>query len=200
MSGKSNDSSYVTGRDIQSYRKNPFVQELAKTVVPKSKTVGFAGRGSFVSQDGEEVGDMAVVGIRTAVEREKFVKMFEAGIKEAFNLKPAGLGALSILLEAYRQGAVNSDKIYINHTVANRDYGYSKTRKTFTSGINELLRNEFVAKVDGEPGQYFINPAFFYSGDRLRIVREYVVSGSHADKTEGSGEEQLDMIEQDPEG
>jgi hypothetical protein len=188
MSGDGNNSSYVAGRDIRAYEKNPFVRELAKSVVPKSKTVGFAGKGSFVSQDGEAVGDMAVVGIRQAVEREKFVKMFEAGIKEAFALKPAGLGVLSVLLEAYRNGAVNSDKLYINHVVATRDYGYKRTRKTFTSGMNELLLNQFVARVEGEPGHYFINPAFFFSGDRLRIVREYVVSGTEAaENIEGGG-------------
>lgn len=168
----------VARRDLPTYEVNPFASELMKMVSPKSKSIAYAGRGTIVNGNtGEQVGDTAVIGIRKTVDSASFIKMYEGGIKAAFELKPAGLKVFSTLLEAYRMDDRNyEDRIYFNFKIAQKDYGYSYSRQTFAAGMTDIMAADFIAEVTGEKGWYWINPAIFFKGDRLRVVNEYVTS------------------------
>jgi len=168
----------LTRKDLPAYDVNPFAADLITQVSRRSKSVAYAGRGSLVDNEtGETMGDMAVVGIRKVVDTSRFIKMYEGGIKAAFDLKPAGLRVFSKLLEAYRRDDRNfQDRLYFNFKIAQKDYDYQYSRQTFAAGITELINAEFIAEVLEEKGWYWINPNVFFKGDRLRIVNEYVSS------------------------
>jgi hypothetical protein len=157
--------------------ENPFAPELILEIKPGSKTVSYAGNGTMLNKEtGESMGDMSVIGIRKRVDRTEFIKIYERGIQLAFDLKPAGLGVLRVLLEAYRQDKFSGEKIYFNHKVAVNDFEYSRTVKTFTNGINELLSKKFIAEMKDQKYWFWVNPSLFFKGDRLRIVNEYTQS------------------------
>lgn len=198
MSEESNKS-YVS-RMVTAKELNPFSEDLLMEVSPRNKTVAFAGKGNaIINRDtGEMVGDMAVIGVQKTVDRTEFVKIYERGIRAAFDLKPAAQGVFSVFLEAYRRSKNIPDKLYFNYKIASRDFLYERTNKTFLSGINELLNRKFIAEVAGEKGWYWVNPSLFFKGDRLRIVNEYVSSkkkDTHAE-LEARGQQRLNV---DPE-
>lgn len=45
------------------------------------------------------------------------------------------------------------------------------SEKTFNRGLRELLDKGFIAPKT--PGLFWVNPALFFKGDRVRFVREY---------------------------
>lgn len=171
-------------RDVQDYRENPWSSELAHTIKRGTKITGFAAqRHSLVNQQtGEEMSDMAVVGSQKVVDKEEFVKFFGAGIIEVFELTKPGKDLFKTVLHAYLDAKHQPDQIYINYKVLKEDYGYSKSRPTFTNAMGELLQKGFLAPVKYMENMYWVNPHLFYKGDRIRVVNEYVKRGTKAHK------------------
>lgn len=187
----------IARKDLPAYEVNPFASELILQVSPKSKNVAYAGRGSLVdTETGEAMGDMTVIGIRKTVDSARFIKIYEGGIKAAFDLKPSALKVFSKLLEAYRIDDRNyDDRIYFSHRIAQKDFDYTYSRQTFAAGITELITAKFIAEVTGDKGWFWINPAIFFKGDRLRVVNEYVVSKKKnlQEDLESRGQQRLPM-------
>jgi len=163
-------------RSLPTYEKNPFTEQLLLEVKTKNKTMGFAGSSSLVNNEtGEHLGDMAVIGVKKVVDATRFIKIYEQGIKLAFGLKPSALRVFSTLLEAYRvDDRAFGDRLYFNFKIAQNDYEYTYSRQTFAAGITDLLKHNFIAEIKDQGGWFWINPAIFFKGDRLRIVNEYV--------------------------
>ena len=167
----------LSRRDLPAYETNPFASELITQVKRKNQSIGFASNAQVVSNDGEPMGDTAVIGIKKTVDSTRFIKMYEGGIKAAFDLKAPALRVFSKLLEAYRiDDRAFGDKIYFNFNIAKKEFEYAYSRQTFAAGITQLISAEFIAEVAHEQGMLWINPAVFFKGDRLRVVNEYVVS------------------------
>jgi hypothetical protein len=176
-------NTYVfTRKGVIEYRENPWSQELAHTIRKGGRMTGFASsRHSLVDiATGEVTGDMAVVGVQKVVDKEEFVKLFGAGIIEVFDLSKPGKDLFKAILHAYLDAKNQPDQIYINYIGLVEDYGYSKSRPTFSNAMAELLHKGFMAPVTGRENLYWINPNLFYKGDRIRIVREYVREGTEA--------------------
>lgn len=197
MTKKSSDY-YVSKKDLTPTKINPWSRELVHTMKKGAKITGFAAaRHDIVnSETGEVVGDVgAVVGTRKIVDKEEFVKFFGAGLVEAFSLSKGAQDVFKTILHAYLEANTligRPDQIYITHEVAKEDLGYSRSKTTFTSGINELCLKEFMNPVDGRDGFYWLNPNLFYKGDRMRIVREFVLDGSES-------HQQIKALENQPE-
>lgn len=171
-------------RDVVSHKQNPWAQELAHTIKRGGKITGYAAaRHALVNTaTGESHGDMAVVGVQKVVDKEEFVKLFGAGIVEIFDLTKPGKDLFKTILHAYIDAKHAPDQIYINHAVLKEDLGYKKSRATFSSAMAELLQKEFLAPIENRENMYWVNPNLFYKGDRMRIVQEYVRSGTEAHK------------------
>ena len=171
-----------TRKGVPSYSENPWAQDLATTVKQGNKITGFAtNRHALINQNtGEMSGDMAVVGVQKVVDKEEFVKFFGAGIVEVFDLTKTGKDLFKAILWNYLDNKMQPDKIYINYAALKEDYGYSKTRQTFSNGLAELLQKGFLAPVENRENLYWVNPHLFYKGDRIRLIKEYVREGTQA--------------------
>lgn len=128
---------------------------------------------------GEEKDMHAVVGIRKPVDKEEFVKIFEAGISSVFDLDKGARDLFRSILTLYLNQKFSGEKIYINHSVVT-EAGYSKKQQTYNRALNVLLNKNFIREVEGQMNQYWINPNYFYKGDRLTLVQDYAIKGTKA--------------------
>ena len=47
--------------------------------------------------------------------------------------------------------------------------------RTFQCGITDLLKHEFIAETM-QTGVYFVNPTYIFNGDRLALVKEFILT------------------------
>jgi hypothetical protein len=177
-------SYYTTRAEVVSSKENPWAKELAHTIKKGGRVTGFASSNHALvnTQTGEHAGDMAVIGVQKVVDKEEFVKFFGAGIEEVFELSKPAKDLFRAILKAYLDAKMQPDQLYINFDVIKDEYGYDKSRPTYNNGLNELCLKGFLAPVEKRENMYWVNPHLFYKGDRIRLVRDYVRSGSDAHK------------------
>lgn len=177
--------SYYTSRsEVVSHKVNPWAQDLAHTIKKGSRVTGFAAaKHSLIDTGtGEVLGDMAVVGVQKVVDKEEFIKFFGAGIVEVFELTKPAKDLFKAILNLYLEVKNQPDQIYINYEAITDEYDYKRSRPTFNNGLNELCVKGFLAPIEKREHLFWVNPHLFYKGDRIRIVREYVRSGTEAHK------------------
>lgn len=197
---------YISKKDVVAVKENPWSKELAHTIKKGHKITGFASaKHSLVNTEtGETTDGGAVIGQRKVVDKEEFVKFFGAGLVEAFSLSKTAKDVFLTILHAYIEKNTLSgrpDQIYINWSVAKEDLGYKKSRATFTSGLNELCIKGFMAPIKSMEGFFWLNPNLFYKGDRMMIVKDYVIQGSDVHKKlENEEKGENDAIENKPTG
>lgn len=176
-------SYYVTRENVVASKENPWAGDLAHTIKKGSRMTGFAASSSHSlvnTATGEVSPDMAVVGFRKVVDKEEFIKFFGAGIEEVFELPKGAKDLFRTILKAYLEAKNQPDQLYINFEAMVDDYHYNRSRTTFTNSLNELCSKGFLAPVERRDNLYWINPNLFYKGDRIRLVKEFVLQGSEA--------------------
>lgn len=189
-------SYYVTRENVVPSKENPWAGDLAHTIKKGSRMTGFAASSSHSlvnTTTGEMSPDMAVVGFRKVVDKEEFIKFFGAGIEEVFELPKGAKDLFRTILKAYLEAKNQPDQLYINFESIVDDYGYSKSRTTYTNSLNELCTKGFLAPVERRDNLYWINPNLFYKGDRIRLVKEFVLQGSEAHAQLEKEQESLDQ-------
>lgn len=184
---KSKSEYYISKKDIIPQKQNPWSKTLVQTMKRGHKITGFASsRHSLINNDTGETTDAgAVIGNRKIVDKEEFIKFFGSGLVEAFSLSKTAKDVFLTILHAYigkNTLTGRADQIYLTYAVATEELEYKKSRATFTSGLNELCLKQFMAPVENRDGFFWLNPNLFYKGDRMMIVKDYVVEGSEAHK------------------
>lgn len=175
---------YTSRAEIVPASVNPWAGELAHTIRKGRKVTGYASsKHSLVNQQtGEVAADMAVIAVQKVVDREEFIKFFGAGIMEVFELTKPAKDVFRATLRVYLEQKNQPDQLYINFELVSRNFGFDKSRPSFTNGMNELCVKGFLAPIELMENLYWVNPNLFYKGDRIRIVNEYVRAGSRAAK------------------
>ena len=154
------------------YPDNPFWSETKLQIKGKRITVA---TGAYVSEEGEHV-EAAGVHVTRRVDAEQFVKVYTGRMKAIFELKPTTLKVIQYLL-AQIQKEPNTDGIYLNWLSAERYFSeqdINASRTSFQRSLNELCEKGFIAP-SAMPSIFWINPGFFWNGDRMRFVEDYVM-------------------------
>lgn len=101
--------------------------------------------------------------------------MFGEGVKTMYGLTRTGTRVFQAILDEYQSTKMNGgygDAIYLNWFsggLCGREMVMSE--KTFNRGLKELLINKFISP--RSPKLYWVNPALFFKGDRVALIREY---------------------------
>lgn len=158
--------------DYPIYSKNPYMPNLT---VPKRNKVVQAVSGTDWSlintETGEEKG--LLLAIRQKVDKQEFVKIYKSQIQLLFNLSSSAFKLFGYLMESLE---INKDLIIVDIKEACNYTGY-KTRSTIYKALAELLDNQFIARTS-KPNVFFINPAIFFNGNRLMLLKEYQIDNN----------------------
>lgn len=108
------------------------------------------------------------------VDAERFLKVFRAQMSLFFELSAPGVKVLTAVWMAVSDDAENKAQIYLSERIAAsyaKKAGSELSRATYFRGRKELIERGIIAP-SGEMNLYWLNPAVFFNGDRLRLVLE----------------------------
>jgi hypothetical protein len=153
---------------------NPLVEP--REIVVKRKWVRSGTSESLVSPEtGEFRGVSAIHQIEEKDEQE-FVKVFAAGVAAAYSLNKTSQRVFQAVLAEYgrtpmRHGFADAVELFwFDGGLSGRDVEMSE--KTFQRGLKDLLEKGFLAPRTAS--SFWVNPALFFKGDRVRFIKEYV--------------------------
>ena len=156
------------------WRDNPFADGLQMRLMPKSRRLDIDAE-MYLTTTGGEILAGAEIRKVSMVDSDKFVKVFTNKIGLFFGLSLRAQKLLEVLM-AQMSAMPGGDRIYLNSTTVERymaDQGRKGlARATYARALDEMLEKGFIARSD-QQHLYFINPAIFFNGDRIRFVEEF---------------------------
>lgn len=155
--------------DFPVYKSNPFCKQLVVKTKKSRVTVG-KGKHLVDIQTGEVENPTEICQIRL-IDKEEFVKVYTRNIHAFFDLSAPAYKLIQIVFILTQQH-VGVDEIYLNPEHLPTEAPQMK-RAYFYKGLPELLAKGFLAICEGRKHWYYINPALFFNGDRVRFITEY---------------------------
>jgi hypothetical protein len=143
--------------DISRFRRTRIGTEKRGLVIDGG-TGEIFGRGGAYAYEFEEV------------DKERFVKLFLSGLKQAAGLSKAGLAVFEVVYQQIRENR-NSDQVQLSFYRASQQIKELNDR-TYQRGLRELLDKEFLYR-SPEDGTFFVNIRYMFNGDRLAFVKAY---------------------------
>lgn len=160
----------------QKHEANPFATEEGFSVPLRQKSQIIQTEGPAAITVGEERISVAQIRRITTVDSDPFVKLFVAELDRFFDLSPTALRVVTVLIKSIgkiRMG--DGDQVYITEKSIGdtlRENGLTPpSSATYYRVIDELIAKGFIAPSTNTP-LFFINPAIFFNGDRVRFVTE----------------------------
>lgn len=157
------------------YEENPFVDRFIVPLKSKSKGLDVDSE-MYLTTTGGEVVAGAEVRKTMLVDSDKFVKVFTNQLRVFFDLSQRALRIVEVVMAELSRIPPGADQVFLN--AASVEAYYRKqgreapSRATFSRALDEMIRKGFLAYSD-RPGLFFINPAIFFNGDRVRFVTEF---------------------------
>ncbi|PXV66850.1 replication protein RepL [Dysgonomonas alginatilytica] len=146
---------------------NPFIEKLQD--IKTGTRTAICSRGNIVSMVDDDTGEVKGRGFNAVIrekqyDSERFVKMYAAGRKVLPNLSVAATRILWYIVDHMGY----DDMITLNITKIKKETGY-KSNAAIYRAISEL-KNHCVLANAYQNGIYYINPAMFYRGNRLKLL------------------------------
>lgn len=104
------------------------------------------------------------------VAKERFVKLFLGGLKQATGLSKASLAIFECVYHQMQENP-NSDRVQMSYYRASQQNPALNDR-TYQRGLRELLQKEFLYR-SPEDGTFFVNIRSMFNGDHLAFVKAY---------------------------
>lgn len=143
-------------------------------VKTRGKKIGIGGESlAVVDMETNQIHGAAEIVQRVAVDSETFVKVFQLQLGAFFGLSSAGAKVLTAFWREMSRFP-NVDLIYMSEATAKAHaiaLGGSISKATYFRGRENLIENGFIAPAK-EQNRYFINPAIFWNGDRVKFITE----------------------------
>ncbi len=153
---------------------NPFV--AGAEIVTRHKTVRTrTSPRELLDPDTGEVVGQSIIHVIEEKDEAHFVKVFADGVRAAFDLTQTGARVFQAVLLVYQREKMTggySDSIrlvWFDDGLNGQAIGMSD--RTFHNGLKELLSKGFLKPK--MPGEFWVNPALFFKGDRVAFLREY---------------------------
>lgn len=154
-------------RGIPVYLSNPSIPSKEEISRPRKAQIGNDQKGLIINEGTGEILGVggAMVYEWEEVDRERFVKLFLAGLKQAAGLTKSGLAVLELVYNAVREKP-GEDTVRLSFMTS----GMKKT--TYYAGLRELLKKEFIFRSPWD-GVFFVNIRYLFNGNRLAFVNAY---------------------------
>ena len=165
-----------TKRGFPVYRTNPSIPSANELPTRSKRFHVPGGKASMIVDNSTgEIKGIGGMGFwwEEEVDKDRFVKLFLDGIKQAAGLSKTGIQVFELVYHEMRLNP-GSHEIKLNQYVA-RDRGISD--RTYQRGVRELLEKEFLYRSPSD-GVFFVNIRFMFNGDRLALVRSYHLKDS----------------------
>ena len=159
-------------RGFPIYASNPSVPPESEIKKGRRTRIGDDLKGLVLDNgNGEILGHGgAIVYEWEEVDKERFVKLYLAGLKQAAGLTKAGMLVFELVYYEL-QGRAGQDVVPLDVMSS----GLKRT--TYYDGLKELLEKGFLFS-STNPGLFYVNIRFMFNGDRLAFVKGYKIKGT----------------------
>lgn len=177
--------------------QNPLLETSEVPLKRKRVRSGLASR-TLVDAETGAIEAASVIHQVEEKDEEQFVKVFAAGVAAAYELTRTSSRVFQAILQEYEKAPMSGgyvDCVYLSWFgggLAGRDLGMSE--KTFQRGLKELLAKGFISPKT--PDVYWVNPALFFKGDRVMLIKEYRRKAKPTPKAKTPAEELEEAIGQ----
>lgn len=153
------------------YPDNPFLERDDIACMKTTKKLAYRENRheAYAPATAEQIGQCDGFYRRMEVDSEKFVKIYLQGIGALSRLKSPGLKVFK-LLYIELQNHIEKDRVPMSSAVAASKHNIKPA--IFLRGISELINAEFIAKTP-YAGLFWINPAYIFNGNRIRLVTDF---------------------------
>jgi len=151
---------------------NPFIEDVVEhiTETKRRKVSGWKWEGILDEMTGAiNQRPMLVLGDIKVLDSASFYKVYIGEIKSFFGLSNSSMELFEYIMKNIK---FDSDKICITVDIIKSDKSMAKS--TIYRAIDQLLDKKVIAKAD-MPGCYYINPKIAFKGDRITLVKQYVL-------------------------
>ncbi|MBM7046178.1 hypothetical protein [Rhizobium lusitanum] len=154
---------------------NPFASGEKKEVQVQQKTVKTRTTPrELMDPNAGEVG-AGVIHVIEGVDEEHFVEALTGGIRAAFDLGDAGYEVFKVALVEYQQAKISDgscDSLTLFYSGDQLNGKKTEMNETqFQGGLKELLSKGVLSQK--APDQYWLNPALFFNGSGVILIKEY---------------------------
>lgn len=164
-------------KKFEKFRTNPFLEHTAEISTSGYRKMFSEQRSDMMLVVNPDDGEVKPAGFyyRHEVEQNEFVKLYSEGAAAFLGLKSAGTKVFQLVYgQLYGKEGKNKTEIVLNYELLSESERKLFSKRTFERGVNELLEANFIAE-SVVASYYFINTAYIFNGDRLAIVKEYIL-------------------------
>lgn len=199
---------FMRRKKFEKFRTNPFLEHTAEISTTGYRKIFSEQRSDMMLVVNPDDGEIKPAGFyyRHEVEQNEFVKLYSEGAAAFLGLKSAGTKVFQLVYgQLYGKEGKNKTEIVLNYELLSESERKLFSKRTFERGVIELLQANFIAE-SVVASYYFINTAYLFNGDRLAMVKEYVLkkqqqfevieaeaSDSFETKLEAAGQETLEF-------
>lgn len=175
--GQAEAAVLTTKRGIPVYTSNPSVPSKDEISRPRRARIGNEQKGMVIDGGTGEVLGRGVAAYYEweEVDKERFVKLFLSGVKQAAGLSSIGMTIFELVYNKM-QNSPNSDTVQLSYLAA-QDMIPGINDRTYRRGLRELLEKQFLFRSQYD-GTFFVNIRYMFNGDRLAFVKAYHLRGS----------------------
>lgn len=166
------NNAYKSIKSYETNKNNPFMIKTVTHIDKGDKFILVGNKKSDLMIDGStnEVKAHTVMAKRTKIDRAQFVKIYTSTIRGWFDLSKTAMKVFSYIACTIKP---NQDQFILIFEECMEFTGY-KSKKSIIQGLTELIDNDIIARSKTSV-MYFINPSFFFNGDRLTLLQQYDV-------------------------
>lgn len=156
------------------YASNPTIPNPGTISKKRRAQIGSAKKGMVFDDDnGEILGHGGAIMYEfEEVDKERFVKLYLAGLKSAVGMSKAGLEVFQMVYDQMRE---NKERDYVLLSVLSSGMG----ERAFHRGMKELIDRKFLFRAE-VPGMFWVNIQYMFNGNRLAFVKAYAIKGTGA--------------------
>jgi hypothetical protein len=159
--------------DFPCYEKNPY-ESILQSAIRKGRKTFFKGKAKGFNLQNNSTGEIhedAVFGTEEDVDVERFVKLYVKGIKALCGLPKGAMGVFEALLMVV-SNTKGMNEIHFSFQLAQEKYNYNHSRQSFLTGVNQLLKADFIRKSKLDD-YYYVNPQYIFNGNRISFVQTF---------------------------
>ena len=158
--------------ELMSPTINPLVEP--QQIQTRHRLVKSGRSDNLVNANGD-ASYVSVIYLTEEKDDEEFVKVFADGVAASYDLTKTAQRVFQVVLDLYQRTPMNrgyADSVnlfWFGDGIEGANVNMSE--RTWQRGLRELLDKRFIAPKD--PVSYWVNPALFFKGDRVKFVTEY---------------------------
>ena len=171
---------------VTKYKENPWLKDTALQTVVGTRVItgkGDEDRKLIIAAETGEIQGFTGFYTRIKTDKTHFLKVYANGVRALTGLSTAGMKAFIVLYDIITSNkGFGKDIVILNYDMLSEEQQSTISLRTFQRGITDLIEHDFLAETF-QVGVYFVNPTFIFNGDRLALIKEYVLDDNYPQNT-----------------